>query len=143
MAEKTSKIFWQSGVVPYRIHNGKVEILLITTRDNKNWVIPKGGIASGMTPPDSAAKEAWEEAGIIGRVNTSKQGIYKYRKGGKTYQVKLYPLAVEDIKDNYPEAGKRRRLWLEVEVAIELIKKNSLKQIIKDFTEVESHLWKL
>ncbi len=60
---KTNKIFQQSGVIPYRIIEGKVEILLITTRKRQGWVIPKGGLCKGMSPHDSAAKEAWEEAG--------------------------------------------------------------------------------
>lgn len=58
MAQKTSKVLQQSGVIPYRIIEGKVEILLITTRKRQGWVIPKGGLCKGMSPHESAAKEA-------------------------------------------------------------------------------------
>lgn len=95
MRGKVSKVLNQSGVIPYRERNGKIEILLITTRDRQSWVIPKGGIVNGMTPPDSAAKEAWEEAGVIGQVDVNELGTYKYRKRGKVYQVKMYLLPVE------------------------------------------------
>lgn len=104
MSRKVSKVFKQSGVIPYRVNNGKIEILLITTRNFQHWVIPKGDIHNGMSPPASAAKEAWEEAGVIGQVDTNELGTYKYRKRGKTYQVKMYLLPVEMLSEDYPEA---------------------------------------
>ncbi|MBD2253057.1 NUDIX hydrolase [Nostoc parmelioides] len=139
MREKASKVFNQSGVIPYRERNGKIEILLITTRDRQSWVIPKGGIVNGMTPPDSAAKEAWEEAGVIGQVDINELGTYKYRKRGKVYQVKMYLLPVEMVSNNYPEANKRYRRWLDANQAIKLIKKDSLKRILKGFLQTKSH----
>jgi 8-oxo-dGTP pyrophosphatase MutT (NUDIX family) len=138
MAQKNQKVFNQSGVVPYRVINGRIEVLLITTRDRNSWVIPKGGIPQGMSPHDSAAKEAWEEAGVIGQVNTRKLGTYKYRKRGKTYRVKMYPLPVEAVSKNYPEVGKRKRVWLDVEQAASLVKKTSLKRILKRFSRLNT-----
>lgn len=131
MAQKTSKVFQQSGVIPYRIIEGKVEILLITTRKRQGWVIPKGGLCKGMSPHDSAAKEAWEEAGVLGRVTTEKFGNYQYRKRGNIYRVNLFLLPVEEILEDWPEATARERKWLEVNQAAELVKENSLKRIIQ------------
>ncbi|MBN3922706.1 NUDIX hydrolase [Nostoc sp. NMS4] len=138
MSRKASKVFKQSGVIPYRVNNGKVEILLITTRDFQHWVIPKGDIPNGMSPPASAAKEAWEEAGIIGKVDANKLGTYKYRKQGKIYCVKMYLLSVDMLSEDYPEASKRKRQWVEVNKAIRRVKFNSLKRILKGFFEVKS-----
>ncbi|MEH2404341.1 NUDIX hydrolase [Nostoc sp.] len=139
MSRKVSKVFEQSGVIPYRVNNGKVEILLITTRNFQHWVIPKGDIANGMSPPASAAKEAWEEAGVIGQVDANELGTYKYRKRGKIYQVKMYLLPVEMLSEDYPEASKRKRQWVEVNKAIKWVKFNSLKRILKGFFQVKSH----
>ncbi|MBN3941341.1 NUDIX hydrolase [Nostoc sp. NMS9] len=143
MSRKASKVFKQSGVIPYRVNNGKVEILLITTRDFQHWVIPKGDIPNGMSPPDSAAKEAWEEAGIIGQVDANELGIYKYRKQGKIYCVKMYLLSVDMLSEDYPEASKRKRQWVEVNKAIRRVKFNSLKRILKGFFQVESQFCSL
>lgn len=137
MRRKVNKVLKQSGVIPYRERNGRIEILLITTRDRRNWVIPKGGIVNGMTPPASAAKEAWEEAGVIGEVDDNELGTYKYRKGGKVYRVKMYLLPVEKVSDYYPEADKRYRRWLDANHAIKLIKKDSLKRILKGFLQTK------
>ena len=131
MAQKTSKVLQQSGVIPYRIIAGKVEILLITTRKRQGWVIPKGGLCKGMSPHESAAKEAWEEAGVLGRVTTEKLGNYEYRKRGNIYRVNLFLLPVEEVLEDWPEATARERKWLEVNQAAELVKENSLKIIIQ------------
>jgi 8-oxo-dGTP pyrophosphatase MutT (NUDIX family) len=131
MSRKTNKVLKQSGVIPYRVRDGKIEVLLITNRSRQDWVIPKGGLAKGMSPPDSAAKEAWEEAGVVGRVNTEKLGAYKYRKRGNTYQVNLFLLPVETELEDWPEARHRQRQWLDVKQAARLVKKPSLKRILK------------
>lgn len=141
MSRKINKVLQQSGVIPYRVQNGKVEVLLITTRDRRRWVIPKGGICSGMTPPESAAKEAWEEAGVIGQVNINQLGTYKYRKRGKVYQVKIYLLPVDIVSEVYPEASQRQRQWLEITTAIQQIKKPSLKRIFKGFLQTELYFY--
>ncbi|MBE9036828.1 NUDIX hydrolase [aff. Roholtiella sp. LEGE 12411] len=138
MSRKVSKVFKQSGVIPYRLKNGRIEILLITTRNYQHWVIPKGDIPVGMSPPDSAAKEAWEEAGVIGQVDTNELGMYKYRKRGKIYQVKMYLLPVEMVSEDYPEANQRKRQWLDVTKAIRRLKFRSLKRILKGFFQSKS-----
>ncbi|MEH2001857.1 MAG: NUDIX hydrolase [Nostoc sp.] len=138
MSGKVNKVLKQSGVIPYRVNNGKIEILLITTRNFQDWVIPKGDIPNGMSPPDSAAKEAWEEAGVIGQVDANELGTYKYRKRGKSYRVKMYLLPVDMLSEDYPEASKRKRQWVEVSKAIRRVKFNSLKRILKGFFQVKS-----
>ncbi|MUG99057.1 NUDIX domain-containing protein [Scytonema sp. UIC 10036] len=139
MGQKNKKELVQSGVLPYRIQNGKIEVLLITTSNRKNWLIPKGGICKGMSPPISAAKEAWEEAGVVGQVNTDVLGSYKYRKQGKRHKVKLYTLLVETVSDNYPEVTQRQRQWLDAREAVCVIKRNSLKRMLKQFLKTQPY----
>ncbi len=138
MSRKINKVFQQSGVIPYRVKNGKIEILLITTRNFQHWVIPKGDIPNGMSAPDSAAKEAWEEAGVIGQIDANELGTYKYRKRGRVYQVKMYLLPVEVMSKNYPEARQRKRQWLNATKAIRRLKFGSLKRILKSFFQSNS-----
>ncbi len=131
MSRKASKKEKQSGVIPYRISNGKVEVMLISTRRSKNWVIPKGGIPKAMTPSDSAAKEAWEEAGVVGLVNNNLLGTYKYRKQGKIYNVEVFLLQVEAELSDWLEANTRERQWLDVPSAALLVKPVALKRLLK------------
>ncbi|TAF02408.1 MAG: NUDIX domain-containing protein [Nostocales cyanobacterium] len=131
MSRKTNKVCQQSGVIPYRLRDGKLEVLLITTRKRQSWVIPKGGVCKGMTPPDSAAKEAWEEAGVVGRVNNEKIADYKYSKRGNTYRVHLFWMPVETVLEDWPEANQRERIWLDINHAAMIVKENSLKKILQ------------
>lgn len=126
----SNKIFQQSGVIPYRVQDGIVEVLLITTRNRQSWVIPKGGICKGMTQYHSAAKEAWEEAGVIGIVENQILGSYKYRKNGNIYQVNMFLLSVDKVLEDWPEATQRERQWLDINQACKLVKPNDLKKII-------------
>ncbi|MGH2414042.1 MAG: NUDIX hydrolase, partial [Microcystaceae cyanobacterium] len=87
----------QSGVIPYRISNKKIEVLLITSRKGKHWVIPKGIIEPNMTPQTSAAQEALEEAGILGEVLPTSIGSYTYNKWGGTCRVKVFLLRVDTL----------------------------------------------
>lgn len=131
MSRKASKVFQQSGVIPYRVNNGKIEVLLISTRKRQRWAIPKGGISKAMTPIDSAALEAWEEAGVIGQVDGNQVGTYKYCKRGRTYRVKMFLLPVETVLEDWPEATQRKRQWLDVSKAVGQVKKAALKRILK------------
>jgi len=135
MRGKPSRVFQQSGVIPYRVRNGEVEVLLITNHRCQHWVIPKGGIPKAMTPRDSAVKEAWEEAGVFGRVDANNIGTYEYHKQGNTYQVEVFLLPVETVLEDWPEASQRKRQWLELAQAVRQVKQAELKRILKTFSK--------
>ena len=62
----------QIAALPYRSSgpalDAPVSVLLVTTRETKRWVIPKGNLANGVAPHTGAAEEALEEAGVVGAV---------------------------------------------------------------------------
>lgn len=103
--------------------------MLITSRRRKRWVIPKGIIEGPLTPRESAAQEAWEEAGITGQVSQSAINSYRYNKWGGTCQVKVFLLQVETVLDNWPERWRDRQ-WLSVKEAASRVDEEELKQII-------------
>ncbi len=130
MTPKPARFFQQSGVIPYRIRNGIIEVLLITSSSGKRWVIPKGMIEPLMTSQDSAAKEAWEEAGIRGQVLPTSMGTYEYQKWGGTCQVEVFLLQVETVLEDWPEASIRKREWLSVKEAVKRLEEAELKKIL-------------
>jgi 8-oxo-dGTP pyrophosphatase MutT (NUDIX family) len=75
-----------------------LEILLVTTRGTRRWIVPKGWPIKGLRPAKSAAREAFEEAGVTGRIGPKPIGVFAYDKlrdeaGGATMcEVKIYPL---------------------------------------------------
>ena len=130
MSTRTIVLVEQSGVIPYRIMDGKMEVMLITSSASKRWVIPKGLIEPNMTPEDSAAKEAWEEAGVLGLVFPNLMGTYEYYKSGCTWQVDVFLLQVETVVENWPEAYKRKRQWVSIPKAIKRVDEPELKLIL-------------
>lgn len=128
----------QSGVIPYRVRDGALEVLLVTSSSGKNWVIPKGWIAFWLTSAESAAKEAWEEAGVTGQVITPAIGAYTTCKWGYACQVEVFLLWVDVEQEEYPEAKRRKRRWMSVAKAIKRIREAELKQLLEDLP-----LWQL
>lgn len=120
----------QSGVIPLRQRGEKTEVLLVTSRKGKRWVIPKGVIDPGSTAAASAVREAWEEAGIRGTVSEGEAGRYRYEKWGGICTVRVFFLTVEEEADEWPEMGTRQRVWLGVEEAAARIDEEDLRLLI-------------
>ena len=101
----------QYGVLPYRFsQDAALEILLVTTRGTRRWIVPKGWPIKGLSPIKSAAREAFEEAGVTGRTGAKPIGVFAYDKlldeaGGTTAcEVKIYPLLVRRQSHVWPES---------------------------------------
>ena len=69
----------QVAAVCFRIRNRKIEFLLVQTRSGR-WTFPKGGAEAGLTPAQSAALEAFEEAGVHGRIEEARFASYVCKK---------------------------------------------------------------
>ena len=132
----------QYGALPYRFTKYDApEILLVTTRQTKRWIIPKGWPIKGLKPAKSAAREAYEEAGIRGSVKTKAVGIFTHEKrsdeDGITVpcDVRVFPLLVKRQSKAWPESEQRVAQWLEPTVALSLVEEESLRSLISSFME--------
>ena len=123
--------FQQSGVIPYRKKNGKLEVLLITSIRKKRWIIPKGFIEYQLSPFHSAKKEAFEEAGVRGSDSTKTLGYYKIKKYGGEIKIKVYSLKVSRVYTDYPERNLRKRKWFSVEDATKKIDIPEVAKLIR------------
>lgn len=133
MAKVPTWMYRQSAVVPYRQGAGGVEVLLVTSRKGKRWVLPKGVVDPGLSPAESAAKEAEEEAGVRGPVDPRALGSYRYRKWGGVCTVEVFAMAVEEEATAWPEAGFRRRRWLPADQARSLLDEPELRSLLAGF----------
>ena len=120
--------FTQSAIIPYSIKDGELQILLITSIRKKKWIIPKGFIEFNLSAFESAKKEAFEEAGVIGTNETIELGSFTIKKYGGRTNIVVYSMEVEKFKDDYPEKNLRKRKWYTVEEAIETI---SIPEVVK------------
>jgi len=116
----------QSGVIPYRKKQGKIEVMLITSRNKGRWIIPKGVIEPDLNPRASAAKEAFEEAGVQGDEHRKLLGIYRHRKWGDVCTVQIYAMKVRKVYRKWDETDRERE-WLSLKDALARLQKNDLK----------------
>jgi len=128
----------QFAALCYRMRGGEAEVLLITTRRTGRWIIPRGWPVHGETPCRAAEIEAWEEAGAEGRMLNTCIGIYSYLKtlqdGSTTpVMVAIFPMKVKKMRDEFPEAGQRKRKWFSLKKAAAQVDEPELKQIIRNF----------
>jgi 8-oxo-dGTP pyrophosphatase MutT (NUDIX family) len=136
MGRKVSaRNYKQSGVIPYRKRQGKLEVMLITSRNKGRWIIPKGVIEPDLNPRDSAAKEAFEEAGVQGDVHRKLLGIYRHRKWGDVCTVQIYAMKVRKIHRKWDETDRERE-WLSLKDALQRLSKNDLKRAMQRLPRV-------
>ena len=132
----------QYGAVCWRMHRGKVEVLLITSRDTGRWVIPKGWPMGKRSPAQAAAQEAWEEAGVQGEIAETRLGGFDYQKfinpkRTLTCHVDVFALRVTKLVDKFPERKQRRRKWFAAEKAARKVIEPELRQLL---AHLEGHL---
>ena len=114
----TAKTDIQYAALPFRLlENGELQVMLITSRQTRRWLFPKGWPISRLKPPEVAAREAFEEAGLTGDVGRKAVVSYHYRKQispekSRRCVVKVYPLRVRRELDEWPEMAERQREWV-------------------------------
>lgn len=128
----------QYGALCWREKDGKVQVLVITSRRTKHWIIPKGWPMKGETPAGAAYTEAQEEAGVIGKVKQKRIGIYSYVKHSDLKNpihcvVEVFPVRVRKLADDWLEKGQRKRKWLSRKKAAAAVKHAELSRLIKSF----------
>lgn len=134
--EKAKKALTQHGALPYRrTPEGELEVLLVTSRETRRWVIPKGWPMKKLKPFATAAREAYEEAGLGGAIARESLGSFTYRKRLKSRnyvdcKVDVYAMEVSKEARRWPERDERERRWFEPEVAARYVKEPELANII-------------
>jgi 8-oxo-dGTP pyrophosphatase MutT (NUDIX family) len=133
----------QVGALCWRVaRGGGLQVLLVTSRESGRWVVPKGWPEPGLTDPEAAAREAWEEAGVRGPVDTIPLGSYDYDKvldrdlpGPPVVacRVTVYPLAAGKRTRRFPEAGERRVKWFPRDKAAARVVEPGLAALIAGF----------
>ena len=130
----------QYAALPWRLVNGAVEVLLITTRNTRRWIVPKGWPIAEYTPEDCAAYEALEEAGVTGLVDAQALGTFHYDKQRKSSEIlscKVYVFAMKVTRRRrkWPEKGVRDCEWCSVVEAVSRVSEPGLRRLIAKFAK--------
>jgi 8-oxo-dGTP pyrophosphatase MutT (NUDIX family) len=125
----------QFAALPFLRRKGETLVMLVTSRETHRWVLPKGWAEKRLTGPELAAKEAFEEAGLVGEVASDPLGSYVYLKrlpGGRdlTCDVDVFPLRVGRLLDDWPERRQRERRWFTLAEAAMAVEEGGLVTLL-------------
>ncbi len=129
----------QFGALCYRVRGKKVQILLITSRRSRRWIIPKGWPMDRQTPAQAALTEAQEEAGVDGKAFNICLGLFTYTKiidgdaDDLPCAVSVFPVRTKKLLPDYPEVDERRRKWFSQSKAASKVREPELRKIIENF----------
>jgi 8-oxo-dGTP pyrophosphatase MutT (NUDIX family) len=127
----------QVGALPIRFRNGKPEVLLLTSRESRRWVIPKGWPMKGRKDWAAAAREAQEEAGVIGKTHKKPIGGFLYFKRRAAHfdlcRVEVYVLLFGKQLSAFREKGQRQARWFSLEEAAENVQEPGLAALLGEF----------
>ncbi len=128
----------QYGALPWRQRGNEVQILLVTSRRTRRWIIPKGWPMDGIKPTVAAAREAKEEAGVQGEIAETPAGVYRYMKALRNgvempCRVEVFALKVTKESHDWDEMDARERRWCSVNDAAAAVIEPQLKVIIRRF----------
>lgn len=112
-------------------------MLLVTSRETKRWVVPKGWPIDGVKSHASAAREALEEAGVRGRMIASAIGAFHYNKhlnnGTEARcEVKVFPLEVKSQRKCWREKGERKSRWFELSKGAKLVEEPGPQRLLRN-----------
>lgn len=145
LAQTPDKLFGnafgqQYGALCFRYKEGdsEIEVLVITSRESRRWIIPKGWPMKGKKPHEAAAIEAWEEAGVRGRAKRKPVGRYTYLKeladGNVAFCiVDLFQIEVTEISTDFKERGQRVFDWVSPSEAARRVREIELKSLLVNF----------
>lgn len=126
----------QFATLPWRISdNGETEIMLVTSRISRHWLLPKGWLVRNKSAIQSAQIEAFEEAGVEGKPSPRAVGVYTYNKILKTGEsipcsVTVYALKVKRLLTEWPEASQRERQWFTIPAAADAVFEPQLREML-------------
>lgn len=127
----------QAAALPILESEGQIKIVLVSTIKG-NWTLPKGVIDPGDSPQEAAIREAWEEAGIEGEMDSHEFARFQQKKWEGICTIRVYRMSIKLILDKWPEQDTRERKIVSVNDALQIIVKRQKPVIAKLLSEISS-----
>ena len=131
----------QVAALPWRGEGEALRFLLVSSRETRRWVIPKGWPMKNKTDFAAAAQEAYEEAGLDGVIEQTPVGEYPYLKrlksgAARLVTVDVFPMKVTGEHATWPEKGQRTLQWMTPVEAALAVQEPELRDLIARFAGV-------
>lgn len=124
--------------LPFLVEDGHPMVLLVTSRETKRWILPKGKPEKKLRPREVAAREAFEEAGVHGQIADESFATFdsiKRLPDGRELPIKVrvYLFEITEVLDDWPEKKERERRWANPGEAALLASEPGLVSVLLDF----------
>lgn len=135
---RKKKLYLQYAALPFRLEQGDLFVMLVTSRETRRWIIPKGWPEKNLKPYQVAETEAFEEAGLKGSIAKTPIAAFEYVKLLDAKQsvnclVDVFPLKVQDVLEQWPEQTQRQRAWMRPVEAAASVTEKGLKRLLLAF----------
>ncbi|MBO6784165.1 MAG: NUDIX hydrolase [Alphaproteobacteria bacterium] len=139
----SSSSIQQAAALPIKRSGSNLRVLLVTSRQDGRWILPKGQIEDGESPAEGAAREAFEEAGVKGRTAATPLGTYSYLKQitesrAIGSQVVVFPMLVRKELRRWPEMKQRKRRWVTLDSAAKKVGDRGLAKLLRELDDRDS-----
>lgn len=129
------------GAFVYKYKKGRLKLLLVSNRKQTRWILPKGQIEKHVPDSTIALTEAYEEAGIIGLIDTRlPPEVVYYESSTGPVALHIYPMKIKTKLKKWPESHFRKRAMVDIKTALLMVRKQALADLISNFS---SHLLSL
>lgn len=137
MAKKKESL--QYAALPYVVEDGRPRVLLVTSRETKRWILPKGKPEKNRLPHEVALREAFEEAGLKGTISSEPFARFLSTKrlaSGREIPcaIEVYLMEVTKVLSEWPEMHERERQWATPGEAAMLSSEAGLVSVLLDFS---------
>lgn len=130
--QRPAYYYQQAGVIPWRIMDGQLQVMLITSSKNRHWGFPKGVIEPGEAPQYSAEIEARDEGGIRGTIGV-RLGSFEVPKWGANCTVETFAMQVKEVIPRVVWSERHRnRHWCSLSLARGLVKNQDFINLIDE-----------
>lgn len=137
----------QFGAIPFVFLENQPLVLMITSRTHERWIFPKGGLEAGESPADAALREAFEEAGVKGKVladfSHDVEAVKQLEEGAEDLLVTYFPLHFSEQFEDWPEKKRRVRHWATLEDARKIAGGPDILQVLDGFERMLPELYNI
>ncbi len=116
----------------YDLTGTRLKLVLVTNREKTHWILPKGQPEAHLSDPEVALMEAYEEGGLIGKLDRRFTHYSVQLEGTRgRVDLRVYVMRIGKLLDDWPEARLRKRKLVDVDTALSKVHKAPLRACIE------------
>jgi diadenosine hexaphosphate hydrolase (ATP-forming) len=122
------KVVQQAGAVVFKNLDDPKILIVRGKQDPSQWIFPKGHVEPGESLPQTAVREAKEEAGVIGQIVSALSPVVRFLKNDNQICVRYF---LAELKAEVPSQENREKMWASPDEARRLLSHDDSRQVLR------------